>query len=534
MSTPVPATDGRGKPPHGFRLGPWLVEPSLNRISSGSAELRIEGKAMDVLVVLASHPKALVTKEQLLESVWPNVVVVEGVIKRCVAQLRETLGDDAHEPRFIETIARKGYRLLATVEPLTAASPPTKPPTEPVIEPSVAQPRSVAVRAALVAAIAAAAVVLAVTWQFAQRGADAPGAVPGSTSIAVMPFEYFGDDSSKAWLASGLSEEIIHSLANVRELRVAARTSSFAFRAGTATVPEIARQLNVGAVLEGSVRMNGDDIRVTAQLIDAGTGLHVWSHVFDRDVEALFAVQDEIARNVAESLVGTDTGAGSAEYVSRMPPTQSFEAYALYLDALSLWRERSAEAHRRAADLLRAAIALDAGFARAHSLLGNVYYTMIFYAGLPYDEMLPLARHAAEEALRLDAGDSDALTLLGAVARSSFDWVSTADYLERRPGGGPQQFDGAAALRRAAVRARVSRGRRSTRSGPRCGSTRSRLRSARSTRSRPSLPAIKRSRSRGRPRRGRSAHRAPVSSSLGCMSSAAISNARSRHASSPP
>ena len=132
-----------------------------------------------------------------------------------------------------------------------------------------------------------------------------------------MPFEYFGDDSSKAWLASGLSEEIIHSLANVRELRVAARTSSFAFRAGTVTVPEIARKLNVAAVLEGSVRMNGNDIRVTAQLIDAGTGLHVWSHVFDRDVEALFAVQDEIARNVTESLVGTSTASGSAGYVSR-------------------------------------------------------------------------------------------------------------------------------------------------------------------------------------------------------------------------
>ena len=107
---------------------------------------------MDVLVVLASQPKALVTKEQLLESVWPNVVVVEGVIKRCIAQLREVLGDDAHEPQFIETIARKGYRLLVAVEPLALATSPTKPTTAPAIEHSVAQPRSKAARAALVAA----------------------------------------------------------------------------------------------------------------------------------------------------------------------------------------------------------------------------------------------------------------------------------------------------------------------------------------------------------------------------------------------
>ena len=394
MSTPVPATDGRGKPPHGFRLGPWLVEPSLNRISSESADLRIEGKAMDVLVVLASQPKELVTKEQLLERVWPDVVVVEGVIKRCIAQLREALGDDAHEPRFIETIARKGYRLLVAVEPLAAAPSPPEPTAGPTIEPSVAQPRSMPMRAALLAAaIVVAAVMLVVVWQLAQRGAGASSTVPDSTSIAVMPFEYFGDDSSKAWLASGLSEEIIHSLANVRELRVAARTSSFAFRAGTATVPEIARQLNVGAVLEGSVRMNGDDIRVTAQLIDARTGLHVWSHVFDRDVEALFAVQDEIARNVTESLVGTSTASDSAGYVSRQPPTQSFEAYALYLDALSLWRERSAESTPpRRGSVAGGDRISTRRFARAHSLLGNVYHTMIFYAGLQYEEMVPLAQ----------------------------------------------------------------------------------------------------------------------------------------------
>ena len=187
MSTPVPATDARAKSMHGFRFGPWLVEPSLNRLSSESADLRVEGKAMEVLVVLASQPKALVTKEQLLERVWPDVVVVEGVVKRCIAQLREALGDDAHEPRFIETIARKGYRLLVAVEPLAAAPSPPETTTGPTIERSAAQPRSMPIRAALLAAaIVVAAVMLVVVWQLAQRGAGAPSRVPDSAAIFSM------------------------------------------------------------------------------------------------------------------------------------------------------------------------------------------------------------------------------------------------------------------------------------------------------------------------------------------------------------
>ncbi len=420
MSRPVSPTDAAAPLPHAFRLGPWLVEPSLNRISGDAADLRIEGKAMGVLVALAAHPQELVTKEHLLERVWPGVVVVEGVVKRCIAQLRDALGDDAHEPRFIETIARKGYRLLVAIEPVGLHPP--------ALEPVAARASTRVKTAVFAIAAGLAAAAVGVAWLLLQRGTDAPATAANGAAIAVLPFEYFGDDASKAWLASGLSEEIIHSLANVRELRVAARTSSFAFRASTATVPEIARQLSVEAVLEGSVRMVGNDIRVTAQLIDAGTGLHRWSRVFERDVEALFAVQDEIAHNVVESLVDTHT-TGAAKYVSRSPPTQSFEAYALYLDALSLWRERSAESHRRAVELLRAATALDPGFARAHSLLANVYHTMVFYVGLSFEEMAPLARASAEEARRLDPNDSDALTVLAALARVRFDWEEAADLL---------------------------------------------------------------------------------------------------------
>jgi TolB-like protein/DNA-binding winged helix-turn-helix (wHTH) protein len=415
LSTAPPADLKRG-----FRLGQWLVEPNLNRVSADSREKRLEGKVMQVLVMLASRPGELVTKGELLEGVWSDVVVVEGVVKRCIAELREALEDDARSPRFIETIARKGYRLLAPVEPVQPRAehrPSVSPP------PSTARPASARARWGLVA-LGVIAVALGAWWQVVRPNDGEPPATapPTASSVAVLPFEYFSADATRAWLAPGLSEEVIHSLANVRGLRVAARTSSFAFSATTATVPEIARALNVDAVLEGSIRVEESDIRVTAQLIDARTGLHIWSRNYDRDLADLFAVQDEIARHVAETLRGVLAAHGEVNYVSRIPPTRDFDAYSLYLDALSSWRERSAEAHRRAADKLRAAIALDPNFAAAHALLANVYWTMVFYAGMSYEEMAGLARAAAEEARRLDPDDSLALTVLGSLARTRFDW----------------------------------------------------------------------------------------------------------------
>ena len=379
---------------------------------------------MGVLVALASRPGELVTKEQLLEQVWPDVVVVEGVVKRCIAELREALEDHAHPPRYIGTIARRGYRLLAPLEPVhpPAQAPVHSAATAPPV-PSAARPGATRAGWLGLAAIAAVALATGAAWLARVGDRTAATTVTGG-SIAVLPFEYFSDDTSKAWLAPGMSEEIIHSLANVPSFRVAARTSSFAFGTRSATVGEIARELDVDTVLEGSLLVEEDHVRVTAQLIDARTGLHVWSRVFDRNLTELFAVHDEIARNVAESLRG-----GEAIYVSRPAPTRSFEAYALYLNALSLWRERSAEAHRRAVDLLRAAIELDPSFAAAHSLLGNVYWTMVFYAGMPSEEMAALARHAAEEARRLDPHDSLALTVLGALARTRFDWQEATSSL---------------------------------------------------------------------------------------------------------
>jgi TolB-like protein/DNA-binding winged helix-turn-helix (wHTH) protein/Tfp pilus assembly protein PilF len=400
----------------------------------------VEPKLIEVLVTLAAHPGELVSKQDLLDAVWPNTYVVEGVLKRCVGELRRLLEDDARSPRIIETIQRRGYRLLAPVSLLAgsealAAQLPAAPP-----EPTVAaEPvKSAAMKQRLMAAAAVSAVVIVGVVSYLGWPAAAPPAPvalvtrtpPADTaapledtpSIAILPFNSYSERDDKQWLALGLSEEIINSLSNVPNLRVIARTSSFAMRSRSLTIPQIGTELQVGTVLEGSVRVEGKRLRVTAQLIDVATGMHIWSRNYDRALTDVFEVQDTIAREIAASVPGVMTQSGKNPYVSRARRYKDFDAYQLYLNALFLWRQRDAESHRRAAQLLEQAVALDPDFSAAYGALANVYYTSIFYAGLPYERMAALADAAAQRALRLDPHDSDALVVRCSLIKNRLEW----------------------------------------------------------------------------------------------------------------
>jgi TolB-like protein/DNA-binding winged helix-turn-helix (wHTH) protein/Tfp pilus assembly protein PilF len=448
--------------PRRFRIGNWLVEADLNRLSHGDTEHRIEPKLMEVLVTLAAHPGELVSKQFLLDTVWPDTVVVDGVLKRCIAELRRLFEDDAHNPRVIETIQRRGYRLLAPVATPVEANTQTAPvmaaaaaaiaaaPT--AISPTAVRPsgrRQGVLLATVAGALAVAGIISYSRW---------PGALPSTTkaqperpstpvsatsnetipAIAILPFSSIAEHDNKEWLALGLSEEIINSLSNLPNLRVIARTSSFAMRGRSLTIPQIARELNVGTVLEGSVRVDGKRLRVTAQLIDASTGTHIWSRNYDRVLTDVFEVQDTIAREIAASIPGVMKEPGKNPYVSRAKPYRDFDAYQLYLNALFLWRQRDAESHRHAAQLLEQAVAIDPSFSAAHGALANVYYTSIFYAALPYERMAALADQAAQRALQIDPHDSDALVVRCSLIKNRLEWEAAVPICRAAVKSNPQ------------------------------------------------------------------------------------------------
>jgi TolB-like protein/DNA-binding winged helix-turn-helix (wHTH) protein len=315
--------------PDAVQVGDWRIEPELDVIARNGHAIKVEPRAMRVLSCLIARAGHVVSVEDLLEQAWPDVVVGPDSVYQAVGLLRRTLGDDRHRPVYIEHVPRKGYRLIAPVGTAgagrTTAADGT-PAAEIAPAPAAAAPQAPtpALRAApgnriVWAALAVAAASLAVTWLLVRdygRAPEAPGspavaptirspsaaAAAAAPSIAVLPFLDLSEKHDLGYFADGLSEELIDLLARGSDLRVPARTSSFYFRNKPATVAEMARALKVDHLLEGSVRRSGKRVRVTAQLIRADSGYHLWSQTYDRDLDELFAVEDDIARAVTASL----------------------------------------------------------------------------------------------------------------------------------------------------------------------------------------------------------------------------------------
>jgi TolB-like protein/Flp pilus assembly protein TadD len=259
---------------------------------------------------------------------------------------------------------------------------------------------------------------------------DAQKSSINARSIAVLPFTNMSGDAANEYFSDGISEEILNVLAGTPELQVAARTSSFSFKGKSLEVPEIAEQLNVRMVLEGSVRKQGDKVRITAQLIDASNGFHVWSETYDRDLTDIFAVQDEIAQAIGQTLqlkIGSLDGPrkeGSG--------TQNLEAYDLYLQGMTLWHTRREQALWDAIAAFERATALDPDFAQAYAGQALAYAVIDDYSNrMPFAETLARARDFAERALVLDPALPEIYAALGQVAAAE-GRRGSADALFRR------------------------------------------------------------------------------------------------------
>lgn len=256
---------------------------------------------------------------------------------------------------------------------------------------------------------------------------EAPGV--STPSIAVLPFVNMSADESSAYFSDGLADTLLHMLAQIRDLRVAARTSSFQFRDQNTDITKIAEALNVGTVLEGSVQRAGNKIRVTAQLIEAETGYHLWSGNYDRSLDDVFVIQDEIANEVVSALKVSLLGDSADKLVEH--ETDSVEAYTEYLLAINDGNQYSFEALRRAEQRFRNAVRLDPGFALAWARLGQLYLDMNYYGAGDFREMNVNARDAASRAMDLDPDSAAAIAVLAAVERNNGD-LETAEKLYQR------------------------------------------------------------------------------------------------------
>jgi TolB-like protein/DNA-binding winged helix-turn-helix (wHTH) protein len=370
-------------------MGSWLVQPSLNRLSDADQVVTLEPRLMAVLTCLASRPGKIVSLDEMLDTVWHGRVNVDNTVYQAVAHLRKMLGDDVNHPRYIETVAKKGYRLICPVRPA-----PEEAEVAEVASGASSQSQHRFKYLAVAAGIASIAVAIILTTSPELRDQPPqPNPESGERSIAILPFVNMSDDPGNEYFSDGLSEDILTLLANIPDLKVIGRTSSFAFKGKNEDLRVIGQSLGVKTVLEGSVRKSGDRVRITAQLIDVSDGTHIWSESYDRTMTDIFSVQDDVAAAIIDALqihVGT--------YPTRGRPTENSEAYALFLKA------RAAQhgfGYLNSTEMLLEAVELDPEFAEAYELLAFTYFRGGAYS-IKAAEGQKLTGEAAAKALAID------------------------------------------------------------------------------------------------------------------------------------
>lgn len=494
----------------GFRLGDYEIHPPNGTISGPRGTRHVTPTAMDILICLAQNPGQLISREQLIHEVWNGSQASESTITRCIADLRHQLDDHPDNPRYIQTLPRRGYRLLADVSELTlndqtdVLAEPTQPPqaaslagffkelnrrrvfrvglvymvaawlimqiAETVFPALLLPDWSVSLVVILVVLGFPVALILAWAFQVETEGAnhsttsvqyvvdksrkfdfvvmtalaaavviltfelyvrEAPDTPPataatnpvgaGATgsqrpSIAVLPFLNISDDPQNEYFSDGLTEAIMNLLVRIHALDVAARTSSFFYKDKNVDIKTIAKQLGVRNILEGSVRRDQDKIRVTAQLIEGETGFHLWSNTYDRKLEDIFSIQDDIARQVVrvlEIILSSDAGAMLDRVL-----TESVDAYEYYLQGRNYLRGEYNEIQLQSAlSLFDRAISIDQNFAEAYAGLCDT--NLAFYEISRSTKFFEHAERACHRGLTLDAKSGDVYAALGNLYRNS-------------------------------------------------------------------------------------------------------------------
>jgi TolB-like protein/DNA-binding winged helix-turn-helix (wHTH) protein/Tfp pilus assembly protein PilF len=389
-----------------FRLDDLEVDLQWQTVRRGDAELELPDLSFRLLATLVRHAPKRVTKDELVREVWNGVVVSDETLAQRVRLLRQALGEDSQNPRYIASVRGHGYRLVCPARAINDAAP---------------LRRATRIWAVLCGSMALA---LVVTW-FAftsqqQSSVDADTSV--ADSVAVLPFADLSADNANRHFADGMQEELLTRLTQLNGLDVVSRTSVEKFRSSELGLPEIAREVGADAIIEGSVRIADDRMRITVQLIDAATDRHLWAENFDREltVENIFSVQEEVADRIARALQLEYPSSGTVQSIEL--PTTSLAAYDAFLLGRYHTFRQTPDNLEKAVTHLSNAVQIDAEFAEAYASLGWAYsFLGTNYGTLAPREAYPKAREAATRALALDSNLADARSLYADIL-TWYDW----------------------------------------------------------------------------------------------------------------
>ena len=428
----------------GYRVGDLLIDMRLRRVTRDGTDLGIVGKSFELLVTLARAAPRVVPTEELMERVWPGVVVNPETVTQRVKLLRRSLADDAENPRYLVVLRGYGYRMAMAVEIVEALPDPAVPtrsataaqatsvavPLAPAASPDGRWTITLRAVPALLALALLLSAVAGVTWQgLSQRSAlprPAEARIPSLSavprpSVAVLPFVNLTGSPAKDYVGDGMAEELINSLARVSGLKVPARTSTFAYKGRNADVRQIAGDLGVATVLEGSVRSAGEHLRIGVRLVDAANGYQIWSQDYDRQFTDIFRLQDDVAAQIVQALRGymnTELPAPSR----RTFLTRDVQAYDLFLQAKEVFRGTPTTAAKAIA-FIDQALARDPDFADALAQRAALRAMPVFTGARGSASVLEEVDRDAARALALDPSSPEGHATQEMVQALNWRWL---------------------------------------------------------------------------------------------------------------
>jgi TolB-like protein/DNA-binding winged helix-turn-helix (wHTH) protein/Tfp pilus assembly protein PilF len=388
-----------------YQFEEFTVDARTGELTRAGRRTPLRDQSLQLLLALLERPGELITREELTGRLWPagTYVDFDRGLNKVVNHLREALGDSAEQPRFIETLPRKGYRFVA---PVASAGEDVE--TTPAPAP---RRRSWLPLAAVVAGGLAIAIGAGIgAWKWTAR----PSAAPHISALAVLPLQNLSRDPDQQYFADGLTDALITDLAKTGGIRITSRTSVMQYLGTKKSVKEIGRELNVDAVVEGTVMHAGSRVRVTAQLIQVATDMHLWADAYERDVSRILDLQRALATDIARRI---DIFLKPLD----RERTVNAEAYGLYLKGQYAFYQYTNRGWQEAIQHFNEAIAIDPGFAPAHAGLAETYVVAGAYGAIPTEEALTRGKAAAASALALDDGLASAHYVL-ATAHAWFDW----------------------------------------------------------------------------------------------------------------
>jgi len=413
--------------PRVLRFDNFELDVRAGELRKRGVRLRLQGQPLQVLAALLSRAGDVVTHEELRAQIWTadTFVDFDHSLHNAIARLREVLGDSAETPRYIETLPRRGYRFIAPVEREEAQAPPSSAESVRPPEVSVAQGRSTP-RTWLISTILA-LLVIAFAARLVRTGTHPTIAAPRPNSIAVLPLDNLSGDPSEEFFADGMTDQLITDLAKIESLRVISRTSVMQYKGTKKPLPEIARELNVDAIVEGSVIRSGERVRVTAQLLQASTDQHLWAETYDRDRGDVLRLQAEVADAIAQQVRAQLTPQQKAQI--RRADMVNPAAYDSYLKGRLYFTTgfTNPDSLKNAQQDFEESIQKDPHFGLAYAGLADTYLYLAFTGALGKDAAYRSAKQALAKALQLDDTIGEAHETLAVLSwRFDWDW-NTAD-----------------------------------------------------------------------------------------------------------